>query len=302
MIYTLTLNPSLDYIMMVDELKPGKINRSMKEKLMPGGKGINVSIVLKNLGIDSIALGFIGGFTGDEIQRLVGTKCRTNFVKLEKGVSRINVNLTSSDETQINACGPEVTKLDIERLIKSLDVLQRGDYLIISGSAPKGVNDKIYEMIIERYNSSGVNFIVDSEKTFLLNTIKYKPFLIKPNNIELGEIFGSPVTNSREAVMCAKKFRDVGVQNILVSMGEKGAVLVCADGNVYASPAPKGKLVSSVGAGDSMVAGFLAGYLEKCDYQYAFKTGIAAGSASAFSDELATQDEVYRLMGELEYI
>ncbi|MFA5659182.1 MAG: 1-phosphofructokinase [Oscillospiraceae bacterium] len=302
MIYTLTLNPSLDYVMKLDELKTGRVNRSTGEKFLPGGKGINVSIVLNNLGIDSVAYGLVGGFIGDEIERLASLKCRTDFIKMENGISRINLTVSAGSETMINATGPEATRNDIEKVFKKFEVLENGDYLVLSGSAPRGINDKIYELIIEKFMNRNINVIVDSEKTFLLNTIKHKPFLIKPNNFEMSEIFGSPVTNTREAVFCAKKFREAGVQNVLVSMGEKGAVLLCSDGNTYASPAPKGKLVSSVGAGDSMIAGFLAGYLEKGDYQYAFKTGIAAGSASAFSEELAEKEEVYRLMGELEYV
>lgn len=302
MIYTLTLNPSLDYTMKVDDLQPGMVNRCNGELLVAGGKGINVSAVLNNLGIDNICLGYTAGFVGDEIERLASKKCKTDFIKLEKGVSRINVVINSSSETQLNAQGPEVSRRDLDLLFQKLNKINRGDYLVLSGSAPRGINDRIYEIIMEKLSGGGINFIVDAEKSFLANTIKHRPFLIKPNHIEAGEISGMQIHNLSDAAACAKQFHDAGVQNVLISMGEKGAVLVCENGSTYASPAPKGKMVSSIGAGDSMIAGFLAGYLEKGVYQYAFKTAIAAGSASAFSEDFPVKEDIYRLMGELEYI
>lgn len=293
MIYTVTFNPSLDYIVSVDDFKLGLTNRTSSELLLPGGKGINVSIVLMNLGISSTALGFVAGFTGDEvIRRLEDMGVKNGFIKIEEGLTRINLKLKSIDGTEINGQGPEISAGKQEKLMEQLSRLGEGDVLFLSGSIPASMPDDAYQKIMESLEGKGVQIVVDATKDLLLNVLSYHPFLIKPNNHELGEIFDVELKTREEVVPYAKKLQEKGAQNVLVSMAGEGAVLVAADGSVFDAPAPDGKLVNGVGAGDSMVAGFMAGWMEKADYEYAFHMGIAAGSASAFSEYLATKPEV----------
>ena len=293
MIYTVTFNPSLDYIVSVDDFALGMTNRTSSELMLPGGKGINVSTVLGNLGIPSTALGFVAGFTGDEIVRRVEEmNIRSDFIRIENGISRINVKLQSIDGTEINGAGPVIGEEMVEKLMEKLDRLQEGDILVLAGSIPASMPDDMYSRILQMLEGRGVMTVVDATKDLLLNVLPFHPFLIKPNNHELGEIFGGTPTTRGAVLPFAKKLQEMGARNVLVSMAGEGAVLVTADGQVFSTPAPKGTLVNGVGAGDSMVAGFLAGRMEQTDYRHAFYMGVAAGSASAFSEYLATRQEV----------
>lgn len=296
MIYTVTFNPSLDYIVGTEGFQLGNTNRTVSELMLPGGKGINVSTVLKNLGIESTALGFTAGFTGEEIRRRVGELgFRSEFIDVENGFSRINVKMKEFDGTEINGQGPVIGEEAVGRLLERLDSLEEGDTLVLAGSIPSSMPDSIYSDILARLEGRGIVFVVDATKDLLLNVLKYRPFLIKPNHHELGEIFGVELENREDVVPYAERLQEQGAQNVLVSMGGKGAVLLDAEGNVHMLPVPKGTLVNAVGSGDSMVAGFLAGWTEKKDYEHAFKMGISAGSASAFSELLATEEEIRRL-------
>lgn len=297
MIYTVTFNPSLDYIVSLDELVPGSINRTKKEIINPGGKGINVSLVLRNLGYPSTALGFMAGFTGKEIIRLVEEQnIAADFIQVEQGLSRINVKVRALEESEINGMGPEITNEDIEKLYAQLDRLRKGDVLILAGSIPSVMPETMYSDIMERLEGKGIRIVVDATKKLLMNVLQYHPFLIKPNNYELGEIYGVFLEKREEVIPYARKLQELGAQNVLVSMAGEGAVLVTEDGSVYQSEAPKGKVQNSVGAGDSMVAGFLAGYLNSGDYEEAFYMGLCTGSASAFSEGMATQGEIRELL------
>lgn len=298
MIYTVTFNPSLDYIVRLDSFTAGEINRVNYEQVLGGGKGINVSIVLGNLGHESTALGFTAGFTGEEIKRqLDGFGVKHDFVQLPEGFTRINVKVKADKETEINGQGPDISEAKREELFEKLDTLAEGDTLVLAGSIPKTLPDDIYEKIMARLEGRGIRIIVDAEKKLLLNVLKYHPFLIKPNNHELGDMFGVKLTTDEEIITYAKKLQEKGAQNVLISMAGDGAILLTADGKHYKSPAPKGKLVNSVGAGDSMVAGFITGYTEsKGDFETAFHMGVATGSASAFSENLATRPEVEALL------
>lgn len=301
MIYTVTFNPSLDYIVSMKGFEMGMTNRTTGEQIFPGGKGINVSIVLNNLGIENTALGFTAGFTGEQIEkesRKMGVI--TDFIQIEHGFSRINVKLKDYDGTEINGMGPEIDQDAIEKLYEKLEKLEEGDVLVLAGSIPKSLPDSIYKNIMERLQKKGVLFVVDATRDLLLNVLEYHPFLIKPNNHELGEIFEVVLQTRDEVVPYARKLQEKGARNVLVSMSGQGAVLVDETGEVYTLPAPKGTLVNAVGAGDSMVAGFLAGWTEKKDYDYAFRMGISTGSASAFSELLATRKEVEKIIATLE--
>lgn len=296
MIYTVTFNPSLDYIVSVDNFKAGEVNRTTDEIIFPGGKGINVSIVLKNLGFDNTALGFMAGFTGDEISRLVEEKgVKTDFIHVKKGLSRINVKMRSNEESEINGRGPEIMQEDIDKLYKQLDKLQEGDTLVLAGSIPSVMPESMYMDIMRHLQDKKIDIAVDATRDLLVNVLPYKPFVIKPNNHELGEIFNVKIETKDDVVRYAKKLQEKGARNVLVSMAGDGAVLVTEDGQEFRAEAPKGDLKNSVGAGDSMVAGFVAGYLTKKDYFEAFKMGVCTGSASAFSEELATKAEVEAL-------
>ena len=296
MIYTVTFNPSLDYIVGTEGFQLGNTNRTVSELMLPGGKGINVSTVLKNLGIESTALGFTAGFTGEEIRRRVdGLGLRSEFIDVGNGFSRINVKMKEFDGTEINGQGPVIGENAVRRLMERLDSLEEGDTLVLAGSIPASMPDSIYSDILARLEGKGVVSIVDATKDLLLNVLKYRPFLIKPNHHELGEIFGVELERREDVVPYAEKLQEQGAQNVLVSMGGKGAVLLDAEGSVHMLPVPKGTLVNAVGSGDSMVAGFLAGWTEKKDYEHAFRMGISAGSASAFSELLATKEEILGL-------
>lgn len=293
MIYTVTFNPSLDYIVSVEDFKLGMTNRTSSELMLPGGKGINVSIVLGNLGIENTALGFMAGFIGKEIvRRAEETGVKSDFIWIDEGISRINLKLKSIDGTEINGSGPKINEEAVEQLMQKLDVLGEEDVLILSGSIPSSMPDDMYRLIMQRLQGKGVMIAVDATKDLLMNVLEYHPFLIKPNNHELGEIFGVELKTRQDVIPYAKKLQEKGARNVLVSMAGEGAALVAEDGSVWDAPAPKGKLVNGVGAGDSMVAGFIAGWIEKKNYEHAFHMGVSAGSASAFSELLATKEEI----------
>ena len=293
MIYTVTFNPSLDYIVSVEDFKLGITNRTSSELMLPGGKGINVSTVLGNLGIENTALGFAAGFTGEEIIRQVEHMgIRSDFIMVPDGISRINLKLKSIDGTEINGSGPEISEAAVAELMEKLEVLGEEDVLVLAGSIPSSVPDDIYRRILKRLQGRGVTAVVDATKDLLLNVLEYRPFLVKPNNHELGEIFQVELWDRKSVVSYARKLQEMGAQNVLVSMAGEGAVLAAQDGTVYETPAPEGTLVNGVGAGDSMVAGFLAGWMEKQDFRHAFYMGVSAGSASAFSERLATREEI----------
>lgn len=275
-------------------------NRTCSEQMMAGGKGINVSIVLQNLGIENTALGFIAGFTGEEIRRQVSQiGICAQFISIPEGISRINLKLRSIDGTEINGMGPTIGQAQLDALYEKLDTLTDQDTLVLAGSIPASMPSSIYSDIMERLQEKGVTFVVDATKQLLLNVLRYKPFLIKPNNHELGELFGVTLSTREDVVPYARKLQAQGARNVLISMAGQGAVLVAEDGSVHLTPAPKGTLVNAVGAGDSMVAGFLAGWQEQHDYGHAFRMGVAAGSASAFSRYLATREEVERVYAQL---
>lgn len=296
-IYTVTFNPSLDYIVSVKDFRPGMTNRTSSELVLAGGKGINVSIVLGNLGIKSTALGFIAGFTGDEIvRRLHNGGINSEFIKINDGISRINIKLKSIDGTEINGQGPHIDSSHIEQLMNRLRRLESGDVLVLAGSIPAGISDNIYKDIMDMLKDKGVQIVVDATSRLLTNVLEYNPFFIKPNQHELGDIFNVTLNTQEEVIPYALKLKKMGAVNVCVSMGGKGAILVADDGNVYKAKAPDGILKNSVGAGDSLVAGFLSGWIEKKDYEYAFRKGVATGSASAFSERLATVGEVNMLI------
>lgn len=275
-------------------------NRTCSEQMMAGGKGINVSIVLQNLGIENTALGFIAGFTGEEIRRQVSQiGICAQFISIPEGISRINLKLRSIDGTEINGMGPTIGQAQLDALYEKLDTLTDQDTLVLAGSIPASMPSSFYSDIMERLQEKGVTFVVDATKQLLLNVLRYKPFLIKPNNHELGELFGVTLSTREAVVPYARRLQERGARNVLISMAGQGAVLVAEDSSVHLTPAPKGTLVNAVGAGDSMVAGFLAGWQEQHDYGHAFRMGVAAGSASAFSRYLATREEVERVYAQL---
>lgn len=297
MIYTMTFNPALDYIVTVDDFCLGQVNRSTEEVIFSGGKGLNVSMVLNNLGVPNVALGFIAGFTGEEIERGMRTKgCKMDFVRLKEGFSRINLKLRSDVETEINGGGPAIDDDALSEMVSKLDGLQEGDVLVISGSIPDGLPHNIYERIMARLQPKNIDIVVDAGKGLLLNAMMYQPFLVKPNQQELSEIFRTPLHTKDEVAEHALQLQEMGGRNILVSMAGNGAVLLTEDGHIFSSRPPEGKVVNSVGAGDSMIAGFLAGWTASGDMQHAFRMGLATGSASAFSMELATKEAVDKLM------
>ena len=302
MIYTVTFNPSLDYIVSVEDFKTGTTNRTSSELILPGGKGLNVSMVLGNLGLENTALGFAAGFTGAEIVRRVEEMgVKADFIPVPGGISRINLKLKSIEGTEINGCGPVIGRDALEQLLEKLAVLGEGDVLVLAGSIPRSVPDDIYGEILRRLSGKAVMTVVDAERELLVKVLEYHPFLVKPNNHELGEIFGVELADRQAVIPYAKRLQEMGAGNVLVSLAGEGAVLAAEDGNIYEAPAPKGKLINGVGAGDSMVAGFLAGWMRKKDYRHAFHMGMAAGSASAFSEFLATREEVmavYRQLAE----
>ncbi|MGN0620432.1 MAG: 1-phosphofructokinase [Porcipelethomonas sp.] len=299
MVYTVTFNPALDYAVHTDEIILGETNRSKSEHILTGGKGINVSVVLENLGVHNTALGFIGGFTGKEIRRRVEEHgCGCDFIEVN-GLSRINVKLKSDLETEINAKGPVITSDKVDELSRQLEQLSAGDFLVLAGSTPPSVPKTIYGDLIKTAGSDVIS-VVDATGELLMNTLKYRPFLIKPNNFELSELFSTEIGGDRKkALVYAQKLREMGARNVLVSLAGHGAVLAAESGDVFELDAPKGKVIDSVGAGDSMVAGFITGWLEKNDYEHAFKMGVSAGSASAFSENLAEKEAVISIYSSL---
>ena len=307
LVYTVTFNPAIDYVVQLDEMKQGCLNRMKSEKIFVGGKGINVSIVLSELGIKSRALGFVAGFTGRAIEEGVNREnVETDFVHLQEGFSRINVKIKSDTETELNGKGPEIGTEAIEELYAKLDKLEDGDMLVLAGSVPSSLPPDIYEKILSRLVGKRIRTVVDATKELLVNVLKYRPFLVKPNNHELEEIFGVNLDSTEKITEYAKKLKDMGAVNVLVSMAGDGAVLVDEYGAVHTCGVCRGTVRNSVGAGDSMVAGFIAGYEEGCgegygrhDYEYALKLGTAAGGATAFADGLAEREDIYRLMEQL---
>ena len=297
MIYTVTFNPSLDYVIQVDKLVPGEINRTTHEAVYPGGKGNNVSVILSNLGHSSKALGFTAGFTGEALENMLKEfGCDTAFIRLPEGSTRINVKINAGEETEINGQGPVITEEAQSALFEQLDALKEEDLLVLAGSIPNTLPSDIYERILEHLQGRGIHFVVDATKELLLKVLKYHPFLIKPNNHELGEMFGVTLKTRDEIVAYAKKLQEMGAENVLVSMAGDGAILLTEEGVIYEAKPPKGKVLNSVGAGDSMVAGFLTGYLNTGDYEKAFRLGVVTGSATAFQYWLATKEDIVALM------
>lgn len=297
MIYTVTFNPALDYVMNVENMHTGEINRSQGEKIYCGGKGINVSVILSRLGVKNRALGFIAGFSGRKLEDMLkADNIETDFVYLSKGFTRINVKIKSDAETDINACGPDMEEKDTDALFEKLDRLKAGDILVLSGSVPSSLPDDIYEKILQRLEGRGINFAVDAAGSLLLNTLKYRPFLIKPNHHELGEIFSAEIKTEEDIKLYGKRLQEMGAGNVLVSRGKDGASLLTEDGELHNMGNVPGKIKSSVGCGDSMVAGFLAGWEEKKDYSYALRLGSACGNATAFSDYLASEQEINAML------
>lgn len=307
MIYTVTFNPAIDYIAGLKDLKMNGINRAISEKILAGGKGINVSIVLKNLGFESIALGFIAGFTGKEIQNKVEEfGIKSDFVYIPDKFSRINVKLqlnrdgVISEETAINGEGPKISENEVNEFMKKIENIQKEDFIVLAGSVSRNMKDDIYEKICIKVKEKGAKIVADATGKLLVNVLKHNPFLIKPNKDELEEIFEKEINTNEEIVLYAKKLQEMGAQNVLISMDKDGAILITQDKKILYSEAPKGKVENSVGSGDSMVAGFLSGFITYKDYEKALKMGIAAGSASAFSKNLATKEEILFQLSKIE--
>lgn len=296
MVYTITLNPALDYVMKVGKLRYDDINRSKSEEIYYGGKGINVSVILTRLGVHNKALGFVAGFTGRKLEQMLvdeGIDC--DFNRLSNGQTRINVKIKADTELDVNASGPDISEDDIKDLMDKLDDIGKDDYLVLAGSIPSTLPDDIYERILSRLQSRGVNFIVDATGDLLKKALPYKPFLVKPNHHELGDLFGVETKTEEDIVKYARKVQEMGARNVLVSRAKDGATLIDENSNVTTFANVDGELVNSVGCGDSMVAGFVAGYINKKDYAYALKLGAACGNATAFSEELATADEIKKV-------
>lgn len=301
MIYTVTLNPSLDYFVTVEDFRLGMTNRTSREQMIPGGKGLNVSMVLKNLGIENTALGFTAGFVGREIVRsLEAMGIYAELIGLKEGNSRINVKIQNIEGTEINGIGPDIPKSYLDQLMLRIANMVDGDYLVLAGSIPSSVPDTIYRDMMKLVGERRIRVVVDATGALLKQVLPYRPFLIKPNNHELGALFGAELHSKAEVIPYARKLQEEGAQNVLVSMAGQGAVLAAEDGNVYEMEAPKGQLKNGVGAGDSMVAGFLAGWMETEQYEKAFRMGVCTGSASAFSENLATKAEVEALLKQFE--
>ena len=296
MVDTITLNPALDYVMKVGKLRYDDINRSKSEEIYYGGKGINVSVILTRLGVHNKALGFVAGFTGRKLEQMLvdeGIDC--DFNRLSNGQTRINVKIKADTELDVNASGPDISEDDIKDLMDKLDDIGEDDYLVLAGSIPSTLPDDIYERILSRLQSRGVNFIVDATGDLLKKALPYKPFLVKPNHHELGDLFGVETKTEEDIVKYARKVQEMGARNVLVSRAKDGATLIDENSNVTTFANVDGELVNSVGCGDSMVAGFVAGYINKKDYAYALKLGAACGNATAFSEELATADEIKKV-------
>ena len=299
-IYTVTLNPAIDYVVGLDALIPGTINRNRREEVQFGGKGINVSNVLRTLGVGTTALGFVGGFTGEALEKgLRDMGLTTRFIHVEQGMTRINVKIKAGEETEINGIGPMITETDVEKFYAQLDEIGAGDMVVLSGSIPKCLGADTYASILRRLQGKEVRAVVDTAGALLRNALPYRPFLIKPNHHELTDFFDVPLESDADILNAARKLQEIGAGNVLVSMAGDGALLLDETGDVHRLKCPQGTVVNSVGAGDSMVAGFLAGYLKTHDYAYAVKLGVAAGSATAFSSALAEKAAIFALLNRL---
>ena len=297
MIYTITLNPSIDYIVRLDKLVTGITNRTSSEEYYYGGKGINVSLVLAELGLDSTAFGFVAGFTGKAIENGIrNDHIITDFIKLKEGISRINIKIKAGEETEINGQGPHITEQELERLLQKIDRLSNGDTLVLAGSIPNTMPDDVYERMMERIRFKSVRIVVDATKKLLVNSLKYKPFLIKPNRQELSEIFDVEVKTEDDIERYAKELQKLGARNVLISLGGEGALLIDENGKKYKAGVMKEKVLNTVGSGDSMVAGFVAGYEKSGDYAYALKLGSVCGNATAFLPGLATKEKIEDLL------
>lgn len=301
MIYTVTLNRSIDYVVNMEQLVEGMVNRVSTEHFYAGGKGINVSQILNQHGISNRALGFISGFTGNFIEGSLKEKgIDTDFIRLSEGYSRINMKIkTTTDETEINGMGPHIPKTEIDKLYRQLDLLTADDTLVLAGSIPATLPDDFYEKVMEHVRDRGVKVVVDATKNLLLNVLTYRPFLIKPNHHEIAEMFGVTISTTEDLLQYGNRLKDMGARNVLISMGGDGAILLAENGEVYRSNVPKGVVKNSVGAGDSMVAGFIAGYEKTQCYEQALRLGAASGSATAFSSDVATAEEISALVKEI---
>lgn len=300
MIYTITFNPSLDYLMFVDNFEIGQTNRSSKEQIYPGGKGFNVSTILWRLQVPTTALGFIAGFTGQEIEKQLSLRgFNLDLCKLDQGMSRINVKMKNSEETEINGSGPEIPASKITELFNKLEQLKQGDILVLAGSIPNSLPDDIYEQIMKQLEDKKILIIVDATNNLLKKVLPYHPFLIKPNLHELEELFATKITSQKQIIKYGKQLQQLGASNVLISLGKDGAILIAENNTVYACPGAKGKLINSVGSGDSMVAGFIAGYLVNHDYANALKLGSACGGATAFSSDLAQKELIEEIEQQL---
>ncbi len=293
MIYTITLNPSIDYVVYLNSFSRGTVNRTVRDSFCIGGKGINVSLILSELGIESSAMGFTAGFTGEAIEKgLENRGIRADFVKAENGISRINVKLKAEEDSEINGQGPLISERELGLFMKKTDIISDGDTVVIAGSIPKSLSENTYEKILERLKNRKVHTVIDAEKNLLLNALKYRPFLIKPNRQELSEIFGAEIKSYAEAEAYARRLQEMGAKNVIVSLDKDGAFMVDEFGKSHKSGIIDEKIINTVGSGDSMIAGFLAGYQKTCDYGYALTMGTACGNATAFSDCLATRETI----------
>lgn len=300
MIYTVTLNPSLDALVSVKDFQIGKTNRTDAESIIAGGKGINVSKVLKKLGLESVAIGFVAGFTGAEIERqLKDCGIIADFVNVVEGISRINWKLISIEGTEINGQGPIISNKETEEFLQKLQYLQKGDILFLSGSIPPSLPRDFYEQIMKQVKETKAMVILDTTGDALLNGLSNKPFLIKPNHHELGEVFHTEISGREDAIVYGRKLQEAGAENVLVSLAGEGAVLLTLDGRIFTVQAPKGVVCSTVGAGDAMLAGFMAGWIETRDYEYALRLAVATGSASAFTKGFAGKEEIYNLLPQI---
>ncbi len=300
MIYTVTLNPSIDYVVRLSNLTAGITNRTDSEEYYFGGKGINVSCVLAELDIDSTALGFTAGFTGEAIENGIrNNRITTDFIRLREGISRINIKIKAGEETEINGQGPHISDDELNSLFEKLDHIHNGDTLILAGSVPNTLPDDVYERMLERLKDKDIRIVVDATKKLLVNSLKYKPFLIKPNRQEISEIFDVPVETEEDTEKYAKKLMEMGAQNVLISLGGDGAMLIDEFGNKHKMGVVKEKVINTVGSGDSMVAGFVAGYEKEKSYPYALKLGSACGNATAFLPGLATKEKINDILNKL---